>query len=568
MGCMKKLPVGIENFEDIRRKGFYFTDKTAFIEELIENWAQVSLFMRPRRFGKSLNMSMLKSFFETGCDRTLFEGLYISGKKDICDRYMGRFPVISVSLKDVDAADFDGAKMLMKKTVNREARKFRYLAESNELAVFDKEAYLKLVDPGMDDGTLVYSLYELTELLHIHHRSKVIVLIDEYDVPLAKAEQAGYHDDMVRLLRGVLGTVLKTNDHLEFAVLTGCLRVARESIFTGMNNFKVYPLTSVDFSEHFGFTDEEVRELLHYYQQDGHYDTVREWYDGYRFGDTDVYCPWDVINYCAEHRTDPEAPPQNYWINTSGNDVVRRFIGDLKNSTGRGSVTRTELEQLINGDSICKDIKQELTYRDMYDTEENIWSVLFMTGYLTTKGRPEGKTYELSIPNREIRSIMTEQILAMFRAQVAEDGRAVDDFCNALLGGDAMKVEELFTTYLRKTISVRDVAARNGMKENFYHGILLGILGFKAGWTVTSNRETGDGYSDILVLTDDADAGIVIEVKYSDDDGLEAAGKAAMNQIDTRRYADIFRQTGTKTVLKYGIACSRKNCSVFVKKEN
>ncbi len=567
MESLKKLPVGVENFEDIRRKGFYYTDKTAFIENLIENGAQVSLFTRPRRFGKSLNISMIKSFFETGCDRSLFDGLYISSRKDICDKYMGSFPVISVSLKDVDAADFEGAKLLMKKAVNREARKFRYLADSVKLAAFDKEAYLKLVDSDMDDGTLVYSLYELTELLCLHHGSKVIVLIDEYDVPLAKAEQAGYHDDMVRLLRGVLGTALKTNENLESAVLTGCLRVARESIFTGLNNFKVYPLTSAGFSEYFGFTDAEVRELLDYYGQSKHYAAVKEWYDGYRFGDTEVYCPWDVINYCEDHRFDQEAPPQNYWINTSGNDVIRRFIGNLNNSSDRGSATRTELDQLINGEAVCKEIKQELTYRDMYDTAENLWSVLFMTGYLTAKCRSEGKMYKLSIPNREIMSIMTDQILTLFREQVSEDGRAVDDFCNALLNGNAADVEKLFTGYLNKTISVRDTSARNGMKENFYHGILLGILSFKAGWTVTSNRESGDGYSDILILTDDSDTGMVIEVKYADADRIEETAMSAMRQIDSRRYTETFRQTGTETILKYGIACSRKKCSVIVEKD-
>lgn len=415
---LKKLPIGIENFEKIRKDSFYYVDKTRLIEKLMENWGEANLFTRPRRFGKSLNMSMLKSFFEIGCDKHLFDGLYISQNQKLCDRYMGKFPVISISLKGISADSFEQSRKLIGKVINEEARRLQFLLGSDSLTTTDRKLFAGLLQKDMDEDTLVYSLRELTELLNKHYRKNVIVLIDEYDVPLAKANERGFYDEMAMLLRNLFENVLKTNDNLYFAVLTGCLRVAKESIFTGLNNFNVYSITDVDFDEYFGFTDCEVRGMLHYYGQDDDYETVKEWYDGYRFGNVDVYCPWDVINYCKAHRNNPDLPPQNYWLNTSGNEVLEHFIGGMGEQK---RLTKTELEQLVNGETVQKVISQELTYKELYSSTNHIWSTLFMTGYLTQRGKTDGNRYNLVIPNREIRNIITEHILTLFKEQVAKD---------------------------------------------------------------------------------------------------------------------------------------------------
>lgn len=559
----KRLPVGIENFEKIRRDGFYYVDKTDLIKELLENWGEVNLFTRPRRFGKTLNMSMFQCFFEIGCDQSLFDGLRIAEESTLCETYMGKFPVISISLKGIDAADYETARNLMVKVVNEEARRFQFLTESSRLTDTDKMLFGQLLQKEMDDETLFCSLRELTELLRKHYEKQVIVLIDEYDVPLAKANELGYYDEMVRLIRGIFGSALKTNHNLYFAVLTGCLRVAKESIFTGVNNFNTFTITDVDFGEYFGFTDAEVKEMLEEYQLGSSYEDVREWYDGYRFGNVDVYCPWDVICYVNKRRTDPALQPQNYWLNTSGNEVVRHFIEAL----GDG-VTKTEMERLIGGEIVQKEIHEEMTYHDLYADMGNVWSVLFMTGYLTQRGRADGNLYNLVIPNREIRNIFTEQIMKMFQEQAEQDGETLGRFCDALEQGNAEEVERCFTGYMRKTVSIRDTFVRKATKENFYHGMLIGLLGFKEGWTVMSNREAGDGFSDIQILIDDAETGIVIEVKYAQNGDLEAECQKALTQMQTLHYEDGMRNAGIRKILKYGIACWKKTCKVVVESES
>ena len=559
----KRLPVGIENFEKIRRDGFYYVDKTDLIKELLENWGEVNLFTRPRRFGKTLNMSMFQCFFEIGCDKSLFDGLRIAEESMLCETYMGKFPVISISLKGIDAADYETARNLMVKVVNEEARRFQFLTESSRLTDTDKMLFGQLLQKEMDDETLFCSLRELTELLRKHYEKQVIVLIDEYDVPLAKANELGYYDEMVRLIRGIFGSALKTNHNLYFAVLTGCLRVAKESIFTGVNNFNTFTITDVDFDEYFGFTDAEVKEMLEEYQLGSSYEDVREWYDGYRFGSLDVYCPCDMICYVNKRRTDPALQPQNYWLNTSGNEVVRHFIEAL----GDG-VTKTEMERLIGGEIVQKEIHEEMTYHDLYADMGNVWSVLFMTGYLTQRGRADGNLYNLVIPNREIRNIFTEQIMKMFQEQAEQDGETLGRFCDALEQGNAEEVERCFTGYMRKTVSIRDTFVRKATKENFYHGMLIGLLGFKEGWTVMSNREAGDGFSDIQILIDDAETGIVIEVKYAQNGDLEAECQKALTQMRALHYEEGMRNAGMQKVFKYGIACWKKTCKVVVESES
>ena len=562
MAGLKKLPIGIENFEEMCREDFYYVDKSHVIEQLLTQWGKVNLFTRPRRFGKSLNMSMLQSFFEIGKDKTLFDGLRISDNQELCEKYQGKFPVVSVSLKGINGATYEEARRFLIKTINEEARRLSVLSDSTELDETDHELLTQLKKKEMTNDSLVYSIRELTELLEKHYGSKVIVLIDEYDVPLAKANENGYYDEMVLLIRNLFENALKTNSSLKFAVLTGCLRIAKESIFTGLNNFKVYSITDKSFDETFGFTDAEVKELLRYYGQEKYYETVKEWYDGYRFGNVDVYCPWDVINFCSDHLADPGLEPKNYWANTSGNSVISHFI----DSVGKPQkLTRMELEQLVNGGIVQKEINSELTYKELYSSIDNLWSTLFMTGYLTQRGEPSGNRYNLVIPNREIRNIITNHILKMFKENVKDDGKTVSDLCDALLNQNPEKVELIFTEYMKKTISIRDTFAQKPTKENFYHGLLLGILGFKENWSVMSNRESGDGFGDILIRIEDEDVGIVIEVKYADDGNLQGECEKALQQIIDIRYTEALEQEGIHTIIKYGIACYRKKCKVLMR---
>ena len=555
----KKLPIGIENFEKLRQYDFYYVDKTGLMKELLQNWGEVNLFTRPRRFGKSLNMSMLKYFFEIGSDPALFEGLEISKEKQLCEEYMGKFPVISISLKGINAGCYETARAMAVKTINEEASRFQYLLDDECLTQDEKETFSMLLKRNMDDAALFGSLRDLSRLLQKHHGRKVVLLIDEYDVPLAKAFEQGYYDQMIVLIRNMFEQGLKTNGNLFMAVLTGCMRVSKESIFTGLNNLRVLSIADVEFEEHFGFTDWEVRELLDYYEMNEHYEQIREWYDGYRFGSIDVYCPWDVICCCGKIRSNPKAQPQNYWCNTSSNDAVRRFI-----EMADVGATKMEIEKLVAGEEITKEIRQELTYQDMYSTIENLWSLLFTTGYLTQRGEPEGRQFHLAIPNKEIREIFEMKIVDLFKENVKKDGETLDRFCEALKNGETESVQRQFQAYLRKTISLRDTFVKKNMKENFYHGILLGILGFKASWNVFSNRETGDGYSDLLITIPDEAIGIVIEMKYADDGNLDAACKKALEQIEGNHYEEELYDEGMDEILKYGIACYKKRCRVML----
>ena len=567
----KKLPVGIESFEKIRTQDFYYVDKTVMIRDLIQRWGEVNLFTRPRRFGKSLNMSMLKSFFEIGTDPLLFDGLKISKAKELCEKYMGKFPVISISLKDVEGSDYDVARTLLCSVIGNEALRFYELLKSSpKLNEVERRQYEQLVCTdheqrgsfAMSDSVLMGSLKTLSSLLEKHYEKKVILLIDEYDVPLSKANEQGYYNEMVFLMRNLLQQVLKTNSSLYFAVLTGCLRVAKESIFAGLNNFKIYSITDVRFDEYFGFTDSEVKEMLAYYGQDAKVQTVREWYDGYHFGTLDVYCPWDVISYCDDLIDDKDAAPKNYWINTSGNDVVRHFIEKMGNGVMKG-----EMEALIDGKEVEKEIHEDLTYHEIYDSVNHLWSMLFMTGYLTRQEPADGDRYKLVIPNLEIRSIFIRQIMAMFKKEVAKDGKLLESFCNALEQGNAAEVEKLFSSYLKKSISIRDTFVQKTLKENFHHGILLGILGYKDGWILKFNKESGNGYSDIWIYDEEKELGIIIEVKYAEESQFEVVCREAIAQIDKNRYAEELREEGCNSILKYGIACYKKRCQVTVVKE-
>lgn len=559
---MKRLPIGIEDFEKIRQEDYYYVDKTGMIGDIIRNGAEVTLFTRPRRFGKSLNMSMLEQFFSLNGRPELFEGLQIMGEPELCQKYMGQYPVISLSLKGINAVSYETAFKIAVRGINESAAMVDYLEQSERLTKNDKESYRELLKRDMDEAEFYVSLRELSRLLAKHFDKKVIILIDEYDVPLAKAYENGYYDQMIFMMRNFLEQALKTNRNLQFAVLTGCMRISRESIFTGLNNFQVLSISDVGFDEYFGFTDNEVRQLLCYYRQEQSYGSIREWYDGYRFGNVDVYCPWDVLNHCQKLLADPSVQPQNYWINTSSNDVVRRFIE--KSDSG---MTRQEIEALIAGEEIEKEICQELTYQDMYANIENIWSVLFMTGYLTYHGKPENNRFCLAIPNLEIRNIFTTQIMDYFRKNVQADGKTLKSFCDALEQGDAETVEEILQQYLKKTISIRDTFVQKQMKENFYHGILLGILGIKERWAVSSNRESGDGYSDIVVETENSEKGMILELKYAQDGNLEQACRKALAQTTEVHYAEILEDQGINEILCYGIAFYKKRCMVMCKKQ-
>ena len=559
----KRLPVGLENFEQIIKDNYYYVDKTGLISELLRNGGMVNLFTRPRRFGKTLNMSMLEHFFSIEGDKSIFDGLEILKDPKLCDEYMGKYPVISVSLKGINAAAYEGAFDFAVQIMQRAAEAFQFLCDSECLSEHDKEAYKKLLDSNMSEAVFCSGLRRLSELLAKHYGTKVILLIDEYDVPLAKAFANGYYDQMVFLIRNLLEQALKTNSSLKLAVLTGCMRISKESIFTGLNNFTIFTIADVDFDEYFGFTDQEVRDFLTYYECADKYESIKEWYDGYRFGNVDVYCPWDVVSYLRSLRTNREAIPQNYWINTSSNAEVKEFIRQSKNLT-----TKREIERLMAGESITKTIHPELTYKEMYESIENIWSVLFATGYLTQSGQVDARKFKLRIPNLEIRDIFKTQIMECFKESVAKDGDMLGRFCKALKNGEEKKVEDIFESYLKKTISIRDTFVRKEMKENFYHGILLGILGIKEEWGVFSNQETGEGYSDILIETENSETAILIEVKYAGDGNLDAACERALKQVEERKYDEELRENGVDKILKYGIACYMKRCKVKLAEES
>ncbi|MFR3720839.1 MAG: AAA family ATPase [Blautia producta] len=553
----KRLPVGLENFEQIINDNYYYVDKTGLISELIRNGGMVNLFTRPRRFGKTLNMSMLEHFFSIERDQSIFEGLKISKDTKLCEEYMGKYPVISISLKGINAATYEDAFDFAVQIMKNVAGKKQFLLESGNLSDFDKLEYKKLLDSGMSKAVFCSGLKTLSELLEKHYGTKVVLLIDEYDVPLAKAFENGYYNQMIFLIRSLLEQALKTNNSLKFAVMTGCMRISKESIFTGLNNLKVLSITDERYDEYFGFTDTEVREMLKYYEIEDHYEEVKNWYDGYQFGSVELYCPWDVLNYCDKLKDHGDSFPENYWINTSSNGAVRKFIqmsGNLK--------TRREIETLLAGEEIIKEIHQELVYPEMYQSLENVWSLLFMTGYLTQRGRVDAKRYKLAIPNLEIRDIFETQIMEYFKESVAKDGDTLSRFCDALKNGEETKVGEIFESYLKKTISIRDTFVRKASKENFYHGILLGILGVKEEWYVSSNQESGEGYSDIMVETENSETVILIEVKYANDGNLDRTCERALQQIEEKKYDEELRENGVDKILKYGIACYRKHCKV------
>ena len=555
------LPTGIEDFKEIRTDGYYYVDKTALIEQVLDKRSKVTLFTRPRRFGKTLNMSMLRYFFETGTDSKLFNGLYISQNAELCEKYMGKYPVIAISLKGVDADSYTKAKAQIIKIINREARRHRLLLKSEKLDSFDKELLTQLLSRNMEEDTITSSLQELTELLEAHFSKKVVVLIDEYDVPLAKAYENGYYDKMVLLIRNLFGNVLKTNDSLAFAVLTGCLRIAKESIFTGLNNFKVYSITNTEFDETFGFTNEEVRKMLVYYGLDSHFEEVKAWYDGYRFGNADVYCPWDVVNYCEDHKENTNAELQNYWMNTSGNEVIQHFVDSMNDPH---MLTKSELELLVSGDTVVKQVDEMITYKELYSNIDNMWSTLFMTGYLTQRGKEPDGRYHLAIPNREICDCMVRRVLALFKRSVSQNRELLRSFCNAMLASDASTMEHALTEYMGKTISIRDSFAKS-IRENFYHGLLIGILGSQGAWKATSNKESGDGFSDILIEVneDDLRIGMVLELKYSKtENALDKECDDALQQIEDKNYDQELREKGYTKILKYGIAFYHKKCRV------
>lgn len=563
MAATKKIPVGIENFQDMRKFNFYYIDKTNLIEQLLDNWSKVTLFTRPRRFGKTLNMSMLRSFFELGTDKSLFDGLYISKNKELCEEHMGKYPVIFFSLKSVEGLKFENARYRIIEMIGREAQRYEFLAESDKLSENEKAQYKALIalDNGkytMDDDILISGIQMLSHLLYKHYGQKTVILIDEYDVPLDKAFENGYYKEMVSLIRGIFGMALKTNDSLQFAVLTGCLRISKESIFTGLNNFEVLSILNTQYDEAFGFTDGEVKQILEDYNLSDHYPDVKEWYDGYHFGNTDIYCPWDVIRYCKNLCADPAALPEDFWSNSSGNAMVRRFIdkADIR--------TKNEIERLIAGEDIEKDISQELTYDEIDKSIENLWSVLFTTGYLTHKGCTESGRYRLAIPNKEVRNLFIRKIREWFSDVTRNDGKTLEEFCNAFVDRDPGKIEQIFGDYLWNTISIRDTATAKAKKENFYHGILLGLLGYKASWLIKSNAESGTGYSDILVEVPDNRTGIVIELKYAEDGDMDAACSRALEQIEEKEYVDKLRQDGMRNYIKYGIACFKKDCKVVI----
>lgn len=553
----KKLPVGIDDFEKLRREDFYYIDKTALIRDLLNSWGEVNLFTRPRRFGKTLNMSMLKSFFEIGADRALFDGLEISRETALCEAYMGKFPVLFISLKGVDGSNFENAREMLWEAIQKELRRLQYLLEDDRLSALDRQSFISLLSAEAGDTVIQKSLSRLTEILCQYYGKKVILLIDEYDVPLDKAFQHGYYEEMVSLIRGLFGQALKTNEFLQFAVLTGCLRVSKESIFTGLNNFDVNSIVDVEHDEQFGFTAPEVQRLLEDYGLESKADVVKEWYDGYRFGAASVYCPWDVIRYVKKLLADPSAEPEAFWINTSGNDLVKRFISKADKTT------QDEIECLIAGEAVEKEVRLELTYNELDACIENLWSVLFTTGYLTQSGRAVNGVYRLVIPNREVREVFVLQIQEWFRARIAEDKKPVRAFCQAFLNGAEEEIQKQLNRILGRMISILDTRAADSKKENFYHGLLLGLLRSEPEWLILSNAESGDGFCDILIEPEDADTGIVIEVKYASSiDGLERACEEALTQIRDKRYGERLRNDGRRNVMAYGIAFCKKRCRV------
>ncbi len=561
----KALPVGIENFNELISSGYYYVDKTMLIKDILSYRAKVTLFTRPRRFGKSLNMSMLKSFFEIGTDSHIFDGLKISAEQNIIDEYMGKYPVIFISLKSIDGKDYEDAFSMCSKIINAEAMRHIYLLKSGKLNSFEKKEFKELLSGDYTEAFLKNSLYLLSSLLTHHYERKTVILIDEYDVPLDRAYRNGYYDSMVSLIRNLFERTLKTNDNLQFAILTGCLRITKESIFTGLNNLKVQSISSVRFDEYFGFTEEEVKGMLEYYGFEEKHNAVKEWYDGYMFGDVSVYCPWDVVNYISDLQADEKLHPQNYWVNSSSNDIIRTFLDKATDTT------KDEIENLIEGKSVIKKIQEDLTYPELEKSIDNLWSVLYTTGYLTKEKQDDQyplNTLYLKIPNEEIRDIFKEKILSWFKNTAGNDSVRYTSFCRAFVDGKPAVIQSMFNDYLEEMISIRDSASRSNLKENFYHGFLLGILNFCTDWIVKSNREGGLGYNDILIMHKKSRTGMIIEVKYAEDGNLERECRKAQEQIDDNHYIDALREYEPEKIYKYAVACYKKHSMVTLEKED
>ena len=531
---------------------------------------QVTLITRPRRFGKTMAMNMLNSFLDIRKDsRHLFKGLEIFDEVEICEKWMNQYPTLFLSFKDVDGTTFENAFNFLKFIISEACKQHVYLLDSDEIDEGDKLVFQKLKTCSASMMEIQSCILRITNMLKSYYKKPVILLIDEYDVPLDKAFQNGYYKEMVSLIRGLFGQALKTNEFLQFAVLTGCLRVSKESIFTGLNNFEINSIVDIAHDEQFGFTDDEVRKLLLDYDRSERYPDVKEWYDGYHFGNTDIYCPWDVINFAKKLVWDPSARPSAFWINSSGNDMVKRFV-DKADQT-----TRDEIEKLVAGGFVEKQLRLDLTYDEIDNTIDNLWSVLFTTGYLTKAGEvrlPDSGSYayKLVIPNKEVREVFVLQIQEWFKAVVAKDDDTMKLLSRAILDKDEKQIARQLNIVMSRMISILDTKASDDMKENFYHGLLIGLLrGSNPGWLIKSNRESGDGFSDILIKPEDPDAGIVIEVKYAKEMiSLDAACEAAMAQIKEKRYDEALRDEGRCDILAYGIAFCRKRCRVVGEKIN
>ncbi len=556
--AFKKLPIGIDSFSKLREHDFYYVDKTGMIIELLQNWGEVNLFTRPRRFGKSLNMSMLKSFFEIGADKSLFDGLAISREKELCEKHMGKYPVLTFSLKQVQGLTYQDAEARMWSEISYEADRYRFLKDSCKLDAVDKEL---LISFRKKQGDLAGAIKELSRILYMHYAQKVVILIDEYDVPLQKAEQDGFYPEMVKLISGIFGASMKTNPYMEFAVVTGCLRVSKESIFTGFNNPKMHTIMDERYDEWFGFTDEEVKEMLRFYGKEEFYDLTKQWYDGYLFGKTYVYCPWDVINWCDKLVNTTKVVPENFWANSSGNEMIRRFADKAD------SVTKAELEQLLAGKTVWKKVNMELTYNELDSSVENLWSVLFTTGYLTYTGRSIDGKYELTIPNQEIQNLFRDIIDKWFKETIIGNRERIKVFFDALDTADADKLERCICAYLGRSISFLD-GGKQSEKESFYHGMMLGMLQMRDDWAVLSNREAGEGRADIITYSEWGEKALLFEFKYVKeyDDMLDAA-RLALEQIRDKNYDSFYAVSAAEKVTHIGIAFCKKRCKVLVEKK-
>lgn len=547
-----KLGIGMESFEEIREIGAYYVDKTELISDLLENdtrKSKVTLFTRPRRFGKTLTMTMLRSFFDIRRDsKEIFAGLAVAGHEELCARWMNQYPTLFLTLKGVDGLDFDSAYARLKALIAEVCIELEPFIDWNKVSEAYRASFDKLVRKEASKEEVMNSLYLITCILRAVYNKKVVLLIDEYDVPLAKAsewdlDRKDFYPQMVDVIRGLFDTAMKTNEHLELAVLTGCLRISKESIFTGMNNFACYSILDTEFSEYFGFTEAEVREILRVIGSEESYENVRQWYDGYIFGKSHVFCPWDVVCYLAALQNDREASPKNYWRNTSGNGILLTFV-----SRSDFDVS-DKFETLLNGGTIRQRVYDELTYDSLHDSEENLWSLLLMTGYVT-KVRPgaEGDEVELRLPNREIGNLFADTVVKHFKASL--DTASQRELLEALWNGEEEKASELMTDILFTTISYHDY------HENYYHAFLTGLL-TGMGYAVKSNQENGLGRTDIDIREKKKRRAMIIEAKKSSSvEDMEKDALAGVKQIVDREYLKGFE--GYKSVLGYGVAFFRK----------